>query len=90
MDALKKFFPISFKYADSGKNLAIGIILYIVVAIVASVAIAIAGLLTVIPVLGAILALALRILGAVVDVYVVAGIVIEILAFLKVFSILRD
>lgn len=84
MDALKKLFPISYKYADSGKNLAVGIIIYVVFAIVASVAIAIAGLLTAIPLLGAVIAVVLRIAGTLVDIYVVAGIVIQILVFAKV------
>lgn len=84
MDTLKKLFPISYKYVDSGKNLAIGIIIYIVFAVVASVVIAIAGLLTAIPLLGIVIAAVLRIVGALVDVYVVAGIVIQVLVFAKV------
>lgn len=84
MDTLKKIFPLSWKYTKDVANLIIGIIVYLVVGILAGVVIWVAGLLTVIPVLGFILALVLRILGAIVDIYIVAGIVIQILVFAKV------
>ena len=45
---------------------------------------AIAGLFTAIPVLGAILGILLRAIGSLIDLYVVAGIVIEVLLFAKV------
>lgn len=85
MDALKKFFPMSFKYTKSGTNLAKGIILYIFAAIVAGLLITIAGLLIGwLPVVGAIIGWLLRVLGSLVEIYVVAGIVIQILVFAKV------
>ncbi|MBQ2945348.1 MAG: hypothetical protein IJD95_02135 [Clostridia bacterium] len=84
MDTLKKIFPLSFKYVGDVKNLVIGVIIYVVAGIIAGAVIGIAGLLTGIPVLGAILALVLRVLGSLVDLYVTAGIVIEFLVHFKV------
>lgn len=84
MDTLKKIFPLSFKYVGDVKNLVIGVILYVVAGIIAGAVIGIAVLLTGIPVLGAILALVLRVLGSLVDLYVTAGIVIEFLVHFKV------
>ncbi len=85
METLKKIFPLSFKRTDSVANLIIGILIYLVVGIVAGALIALSGLITGwIPVIGAIIGWALGIIGAVVDVYVVAGIVIQILVFAKV------
>lgn len=85
METLKKLFPFSFKYTDSVGNLVLGILLYLVVGIVAGaliwLATAIAGW---IPVLGAILGWALGVIGALIDLYVLAGIVIQILVFCKV------
>ena len=85
MDILKKLFPHAFacKKSEVGK-FVITLILYLVFGIVAGVVIGIAGLLTGIPVLGFILALALRILGALVDLYVLVGVVLCILCFLEV------
>lgn len=85
MDTLKKIFPLSWKYAKDVANLIIGIIIYIVVDIIAGVVIALAGLLSVwIPFVGAIIAVLLNCVGAIVGVYTVAGIVIQILVFTKV------
>ena len=84
METLKKIFPLSFKRTDTAGNLIVGILLYLVVGIVAGVVIAVAGLLTGIPVLGALLAIVLRLIGGLVDLYVLAGIVIQILVFAKV------
>jgi hypothetical protein len=84
METLKKIFPLSFKYTDGVANLIIGILLQLVVGIIAGVVIWVAGFLTGIPVLGAILALVLRILGTLVDLYVLAGIIIQILVFAKI------
>ena len=84
MDLLKKIFPISWKYQKEVKDLVIGIIIYVVAGIIGGVLLAIAGLFTGIPVLGAILGILLRAVGAVIDLYVVAGIVIEVLLFTKV------
>lgn len=85
MEALKKFFPLSYRNNDSILNLVIGCVIYVVVAIVAGLLISLAGLLIGwIPVLGPILGWASGIVGWVVEVYVIAGIVIRILSFFKV------
>ena len=85
MDTLKKFFPLSFKRLDSIGNLIVGILIYLLVGIVAGVLIGLAGLITGwIPVVGAIVGWLIRIAGAIVDLYVVADIVIQILAYCKV------
>ncbi len=77
MDTLKMLFPLSFKFAKDVANLIIGILIYIVVGIVGGVLIGIVGL---IPFVGVILAL----VGGLLDLYVVAGIVIQVLVFCKV------
>jgi hypothetical protein len=77
MDLLKKIFPLSWKYADSGKNLAIGIIIYIVAGILAG---AVIGILAKLPIVGIIIG----ILGGVVDLYALVGIILEILVFANV------
>ena len=77
MDFLKKFFPLSFKYVGEAANLVVGIIIYVVAGIVGGLLI---GLFGGIPVLNILCPL----LGALLDVYVVAGIVIEILVHCKV------
>lgn len=85
MDTLKKFFPLSFKYTKDVANLIIGIIIYVLVGAVAGACIALATLLTVwIPLVGAIIGWALGIISSLVGIYVLAGIVIQILVFAKV------
>ena len=85
MDTLKKFFPLSFKYTGSVANLIIGILVYILVGIIAGALIGLAGLITGwIPVLGSIICWLLRIVGSLVEIYVVAGIIIQVLAHCKV------
>lgn len=77
---LKKLFPYSYQ-----KSLLVSLIIYIVTAIVASLLIGFAGLLTGwIPVVGTLVGWALRIVGIIVDIYVVGGIVVSILLALKV------
>lgn len=77
MELLKKIFPLSFGLADTVANLVIGIIIYVVAGAVLSIAL---GFLALIPLLGIIFNIVL----ALVDIYVLAGIVIEILVFTKV------
>ncbi len=84
MDMLKKIFPLSWKYTKDVANLIIGIIIQLVVGIIAGVVIGVAGLFTGIPVLGFILALVLRIVGSLIDLYVLVGIVLQVLVFAKV------
>ena len=63
----------------------IGVVKYIVIAIVASLLIWVAGFVAGwIPAVGALVGWILRIVGIVVDVYVVAGIVLTILVDLKI------
>ena len=77
---LKKLFPYSYQ-----KSLLVSLIIYIVTAIVASLLIGFAGAITGwIPVVGTLVGWALRIVGIIVDIYVLAGIVISVLAFLKI------
>ncbi len=77
MELLKKIFPLSFKFSDSVANLVIGILIYLVAGAVAGVAI---GLLAKIPVVGILIGL----VGGLVDLYCLAGIVIQVLDFCKV------
>ena len=85
METLKKFFPLSFKRLDSVGSLIVGILLYLVVGIVASALIWLATFLTIwIPLVGVLVGWVLGIAGALVDIYVLAGIVIQILAYCKV------
>ena len=82
---MKNYFPLSFKYSKDLVSMIIGIIVYLVVAAVAGLLIWVAGLLGGwIPVAGAILGWILRIVSIIVEVYTVAGIVILVLAFLKI------
>ena len=56
MNALKRFFPLSWKYADSVVRLIIGIIIYFVVEIIVGALIGLSTLLTGwIPVIGAVI-----------------------------------
>lgn len=84
MDVLKKIFPYSFGAAEV-KDLVIKIIVYIVAAFLAGVVLAIAGLITGwIPIVGAIIGVLLRIVGGAVELYVLIGIVLLVLDYLKV------
>lgn len=84
MDILKKVFPYSFGAAEV-KDLVIKIIVYIVAAFLAGVVLALAGLITGwIPVLGAVIGLLLSIVGGAVELYVLIGIVLLVLDYLKV------
>ncbi len=76
---LKKLFPISYQ------GFLIALIKYVIVAIVASLLIWVAGFVTGwIPAVGALVGWALRIVGIVVDVYVVIGIVLSVLRALNI------
>lgn len=87
MDMLKKIFPVAFKYKDTGKDLAIGIIVHIVVAIIAGILIWLATALTGwIPVAGAIIGWILGLVSSLIGLYALVGIVLEILAFAKAFE----
>lgn len=85
MDTLKKFFPLSFQRTDSVGNLIVGILLYLVIGIIAGALIWLAtAIVSWIPVLGAILGWALGVVSSLLGLYVLAGIVIQILVFCKV------
>ena len=85
METLKKYFPMSWKYTKDVLNLIKGIILYVFVGLIAGLVIAASGFITGwIPVIGAIVGLVLTLAGAIVDLYVVAGIVIQVLVYIKV------
>ena len=85
MDILKKIFPLSFKRTDSVANLVIGILIYLLAGIVAGAVIALATMIADwIPVLGGLLAWALGVVGSLVGLYVLVGIVLQILVFAKV------
>jgi len=77
MDALKKIFPLSFKFAKDVANLIIGILIYVVIGAIAP---AILGILGFLPVIGWILG----IVSSLVGIYCLAGIIIQILVFAKV------
>lgn len=76
MDILKKVFPLSFKVEDL-KAFVIALVVYVLVDIICGVVI---GLLVKIPVIGVIFS----ILGSVIGLYALVGIVLAILAYLKV------
>ena len=83
MEALKKIFPLSFKRVDTASELTIGILIYVAMAIVVAIVIGIAGIFTIIPVFGSLICILLRIVGGAVDVYILAGVIIQILIFMK-------
>lgn len=74
---MKNLFPLSFKWASSLVSMLIGVVIYIVVGAVAGLAI---GFIGAMPIIGIIA----WVLGLAVDVYVVVGIVVLVLAYLKV------
>lgn len=77
MDLLKKIFPLSFKYAKDVANLIVGIIVYLVVAVVGGIVIWLASL---VPIIGWLIGA----LGGLLDLYVAVGVVLQVLVFLKV------
>lgn len=85
METLKKIFPLSFKEHKGAADLVVGIIVYVVMAIIAGAIIWLGTALTSwIPGVGFIFAWIFGVIGTVVEVYTVAGIVVEILYFAKV------
>lgn len=87
MDMLKKIFPLSFKNVDTVANLVVGILIYLVVGIVAGAVIWLATAITGwIPAIGFIIGWALGLVGGIIELYVLAGIIIQVLVFTKVIS----
>lgn len=82
---MKKLFPISWKNSKSGVDFIVGLLTYIAIGIIVGVAIWLAtAIVGWIPVVGAIIGWALGIVSSVIGVYVLVGIVLLILVFLKV------
>ena len=77
MKTLKNIFSLSFKWSKDVVGLIIGIVLYIVVAVLCGWAISLVGGIPVINIL-------VPILGILLDVYCLVGLVLLVLAFLKV------
>lgn len=85
MKTLKKIFPLSFKRTDSVGNLIVGILLYLLAGIVAGALIWLATLIVGwLPVVGALIGWALGVVSALIELYILAGIIIQILVFAKV------
>lgn len=85
METLKKIFPLSFKRTDSVANLIVGILLYLLVGIVVGALIWLATAITGwVPVVGALIGWVLGIVSSLIGLYVLAGIIIQILVFAKV------
>ena len=84
MAILKKIFPLSFNRVDTAAKFVIGILIYVAMAISAAIVIGIAGLLAGIPVVGSLISILLCIIGAACDVYILAGIVVQILVFARI------
>ena len=85
METLKKLFPLSFKRVDEIGNLILGILIYLVVGIIAGALIWLStALVGWIPIVGAILGWALGVVSSLIGLYVLAGIVIQVLVFAKV------
>lgn len=82
MDFLKKFWPRSFA-AETGKQLAVTIVVYVVIGILLGLIGFVLGLL---PLVGGILGTIVGIVDYVWGLYAAAGIVFAILKFVKVFK----
>ena len=86
MDTLKKLFPLSWKYKKDPANLAVGIVIHIVLAILVGALITLASFITGwIPVLGVVIGWLLGIISSLAGVYILAGIIIEILLYFNNF-----
>ena len=85
MDLLKKLFPLSWKYTKDTSNLIVGIIVYIVAAIIAGVIITLGALITGwVPVIGWLICAILSVVGGLIELYVIIGIVLQLLVYFKV------
>ena len=85
MSTLKTFFPLSWKYSKDIANLIIGIIIHLVLEVLIGALIGLATMITGwIPVVGALVAWVLGIVSSLLGLYILAGIVLLILLFLKV------
>ena len=85
MDVLKKIFPLSWKMVNSVGSFVAGIIIYILLTAIFSLAATLAGILVGwIPVIGKILIWALSVIGSVLGVYSLVGLILLILVYCKV------
>ena len=84
MDMLRKFFPFSFKEKKDVAALIINVLLYIVAGIVIGFVLGLLDLLGAIPVIGTILALVLKLVSSIVELYILVGIVLSFLDYFKV------
>ena len=85
MQALKKLFPLSFKYTKDVANLVIGILIQVVAIVVVGLLIKLATLLTGwIPVVGLLIAWILGVISSLLGLYLLASIVIQVLVFCNV------
>lgn len=76
LDAIKKYFPHAFK-ANDVKSLIIGLVVYALIAFVAGLVL---GFLGIIPIIGFVFG----VIGWLVEIYCIAGVILTILAFLKI------
>lgn len=86
MDILRKIFPLSFKYVDTPTNFALGIVLYIVIGIAVGVGLKLIGMIfSFLPSLLELMAdILLGTIGSFAEMYIVGGIIISTLLFIKV------
>ena len=85
MSTLKKFFPLSWKYSKDIAALIIGIIIHLVLEVLIGALITLATMITGwIPVIGALVGWALGIVSSLLGLYILIGIILQILLFLKV------
>lgn len=83
MDTLKKIFPLSFK-ENKDNALIVSIIIYVVAAVIFGLALWLIGYLTLIPVVGDVIAVILRIVSTIIEIYIIIGIVLAALKIAKV------
>ena len=85
MKDLKKYFPISFDRTKSLTDFIIGIVIYVIAAAIFGLLLGFASAITGwIPVVGTVVGWIIKILSIIAEVYVFVGLVLLILAFLKI------
>lgn len=85
MDLLKKIFPLSWKFKADLTNFIIGIIIYIIAGAIAGLLIWVPTFIAnLVPVVGGLLAAVIGAVGGLIELYVLIGIVLQILLFAKV------
>ncbi len=84
METLKKYFPLSFKRTETAGDLVVGILIYLVIGLACGVVSSIAAIIAIIPLIGWIIGIVVGLASTVAGLYILAGIVIQILVFAKV------